>query len=60
MVLLEIEFGYVLGEILPTMQFTELSSFKKKGGGGKIYMVTHIKISIKLGLINKYKVCFGD
>ena len=43
---METNFGYVLGEILPKMQVTELSSFKKLNGRGKIYRDTYIEISM--------------
>ena len=52
LVLFETKFGYVSGEILSKMRFTELYSFKKGGGKVKIYMVTYIAINMKLGLIN--------
>ena len=34
------------------MRQTEATSFKKKGGRGKIYMVTYTYMSMKLGLTN--------
>ena len=33
---------------------------RNKGGKGKIYMVTYFEISMKLKLLNKNKVGFGD
>ena len=37
----------------------DLTIFEKQGERGNIFMVAYIKISLKLGLQNLYKVCLG-
>ena len=49
-----------MGKILAKkMQLSDITSFQEIMGRGKIYRVTYIKINMKLGLLNVYKVCFG-
>ena len=59
LVIIKTNFGYVLGKILVKMHKTDITILEKYGERDKIYMVTYIEISMKLGLLNLNKVCFG-